>query len=659
MGLKTKIFLRAGGLLALVVVAICVCQSMLMLRYHREDDQRLFMSEAALLGARISEAVRWDDRAAAKAELAAMVAEHAEIEYAFIQRRGRPYVHTFPNGVPKALLGPIAVAPEGLVRAFENAQGEVSYDITAGIEGMQAQVHLGISQSQIDSQLSGLLATVAGMGVGAIILGAFLAGAIAAFTAREVNRKSADLLASETRFRGLAETLRGALDEVTGLVNRAKDSPPGQRVRFDRPTKVTCWELTNCSHRDCPCFGQRNLPCWQFAGTPCKGEAEGDCGPEIDACQKCEVFQAAAADPIYEIGEAFNGMMTILDERQAALLQSEKTSMLGRLAAGVAHDINTPTGAILNVTVDAYEHLRGMMAMVVGDDLPAQTRAWLGETLGQVIENRTVVSESAMRSQRREVEQRLREGGADDARRKAEIIVTCGISEQQEQAALTHLSQESVLLLLEHAVAFTTSVEISIDSAKKIARIVRALRYYSREGQDELLDLDVAESIENTLVILQNRIKHIARVEMSFAEDLPPVRSGPELSQIWTNILNNACDAIEESGHEGMGLIEITAGLVDNERVVVEISNEGPPIGEDVLQKVFDPFFTTKPMGKGTGLGLSICTGILGRWGGAIAVRNDPGRVTFIVSLPASPSEQEQQTRRGGDPVAEIAGLKG
>jgi signal transduction histidine kinase len=104
---------------------------------------------------------------------------------------------------------------------------------------------------------------------------------------------------------------------------------------------------------------------------------------------------------------------------------------------------------------------------------------------------------------------------------------------------------------------------------------------------------------------------------------------------VWTNILNNACDAVELSRGDELGTIEIVTSFTEG-RVVVTIANSGPRIPEDILGKIFDPFFTTKPIGKGTGLGLSICAGIVRRAGGTISARNEPDRVIFEVSLPAA-----------------------
>lgn len=329
-----------------------------------------------------------------------------------------------------------------------------------------------------------------------------------------------------------------------------------------------------------------------------------------------------------------------LRQAQMDLVQAEKMGMLGQIVAGVAHEINTPAGAILNVCADATDHLRQLVDLQPAvQQLPQDTREWLEGVLDRVLGDHTIRSEAGMRAQRREIESQLLAADVPESRRVAEIMVACGLANQAvDQDTLRHLSTETARSLLERTLALKIFAEISASSARKIARIVRALKSYSRADHGELAEIDVNDTIENTLVILENRIKHVARVNLHLDHNLPPVRSGPELCQVWTNVINNACDSIEESGGEE-GAIDISTQLKNN-TVVVEISNNGPPIPENIIEKIYEPFFTTKAVGKGTGLGLSMCTGILRRCGATISTRNELGRVVFEIALPAATDGQ-------------------
>jgi PAS domain S-box-containing protein len=330
-------------------------------------------------------------------------------------------------------------------------------------------------------------------------------------------------------------------------------------------------------------------------------------------------------------------------QAQAELVQVEKMSLLGELVAGVAHEINTPTGAIMNVANDAALHLRELAVTASElDQLPDDLRRWLSEAVPGIITHEAALTKLTDRQTRRQIESDLQRQGVEDPKRAADILIDCGLKSSDEQAVRC-LSHPLGLRFLEHLAALKIGAGISLASVQKIAKIIRALRYYSRSGDGDLFDINVNESLDNTLVILQNRLKHIAKVESRYEESIPPVLCGPDLSQVWTNILSNACDAIESLGGQGEKLIRITTRSED-QHAVVEIFNVGPSIPQEILPKIFNPFFTTKPIGKGTGLGLSICTGILHKYHGTIAAHNEPNGVTFEVTLPLNQRKAVETT---------------
>jgi C4-dicarboxylate-specific signal transduction histidine kinase len=333
-------------------------------------------------------------------------------------------------------------------------------------------------------------------------------------------------------------------------------------------------------------------------------------------------------------------------QAQTDLVQAEKMSMLGQLVAGVAHEINTPTGAIMNIANDAGTHLQDLAAAAANlHQLPEDLRRWLADAVPRILSHTATFSETMDRQARQQLELNLQHQGVANPRRVAEVLIDCGLT-ASDADAVRCLSHEAGLRYLEHLIALGVGAEISLISVRKIAKIIQALRYYSRSGEGDLFDINVNESLDNTLVILQNRIKRLAKVERQYEENIPSVRCGPDISQIWTNVLSNSCDAIEGVG-QGEGQIRITTSTRD-QQAVVEIFNSGPPIPQEVISRIFDPFFTTKPIGKGTGLGLSICTGILRKYHGTITVRNDPGGVTFEVTLPCGKGTHVEHERSSG-----------
>jgi signal transduction histidine kinase len=166
----------------------------------------------------------------------------------------------------------------------------------------------------------------------------------------------------------------------------------------------------------------------------------------------------------------------------------------------------------------------------------------------------------------------------------------------------------------------------------RISAIVGAMRSYAYLDQAPVQNVDITEGLENTLVLLGSKLKGGVVVRRQYAEHLPRIQvHGRELNQVWTNIVENAIDAM--SGH---GTITLRTAARDD-YVLAEIEDDGPEMAPEVMARVFDPFFTTKPPGKGTGLGLNISHNIVVQeHKGRIEVDSQPGRTTFRVFLPTA-----------------------
>lgn len=324
-----------------------------------------------------------------------------------------------------------------------------------------------------------------------------------------------------------------------------------------------------------------------------------------------------------------------LRQNRLDLVKHEQLTTLGQLSAGVAHEINTPTGAILNVSADMKTHLLSLLeARRLGEHFTAQEQQALDAMVAQAISHDSHASEAASRSRRRDLERELRQAGLADSRRVATLLVNAGMDDKLDPQAYALLGKPGVLAMLESVQALAVAAKICTTSAHKVARIVKALKCYGRDSQDATSSVDVVESVDSALVILQNRIKHIATVDTDYRVAACSVQCSGDISQVWTNILNNACDAVEAAARPGE-LGRIAVGVrTEGRQAVISISNTGLPIPEHVLGQMFNPFYTTKPVGKGTGLGLSICQGIVEKSGGTISVRNQSAMVVLEVRLP-------------------------
>jgi signal transduction histidine kinase len=169
-----------------------------------------------------------------------------------------------------------------------------------------------------------------------------------------------------------------------------------------------------------------------------------------------------------------------------------------------------------------------------------------------------------------------------------------------------------------------------LQTTDRISQIVRAVKSYTYLDQAPLLEVDVHEGLENTLVIMQHKLKKGITLKREYASDLPRIEAyASELNQVWTNIIDNAIDAMN-----GKGEIKIkTYG--DDHHVIIEIADNGPGIPKEIQSRIFEPFFTTKAPGQGTGLGLHISHDIIAnRHHGQLLVESKPGETRFRVILP-------------------------
>jgi signal transduction histidine kinase len=169
-----------------------------------------------------------------------------------------------------------------------------------------------------------------------------------------------------------------------------------------------------------------------------------------------------------------------------------------------------------------------------------------------------------------------------------------------------------------------------LQTTERISQIVHAVKSYTYLDQAPLLEVDIHEGLESTLVIMQHKLKKGVTVKRDYATDLPRIQAyASELNQVWTNIIDNAIDAMN-----GKGEIHIRTYEKD-QCVLVEITDTGPGIPEDIQSRIFDPFFTTKAPGQGTGLGLHISHDIIAnRHQGQLQVESRPGETTFRAIVP-------------------------
>ena len=175
-----------------------------------------------------------------------------------------------------------------------------------------------------------------------------------------------------------------------------------------------------------------------------------------------------------------------------------------------------------------------------------------------------------------------------------------------------------------------------LDGAERISTLVQSMKSYSHMDQAAQQKIDIHDGIEDTLRLFAFKLKQGVTVERKYNKALPELTVfGSELNQVWTNLIDNAIDAIEEGTPDGSSGKIVIRTCQKNESLLVEIEDNGPGIPAAVRNRILDPFFTTKPMGKGSGLGLDVVRRVVqNRHGGSLLVESVPGRTVFSVRLP-------------------------
>ncbi|MEJ2640989.1 MAG: response regulator [Desulfosarcinaceae bacterium] len=279
-----------------------------------------------------------------------------------------------------------------------------------------------------------------------------------------------------------------------------------------------------------------------------------------------------------------------LERTQAQMLQSEKMASIGQLAAGVAHEINNPTGFVSSNLKTLGDYLEDIMRLYA--DYQEMKDAFKELPEGQLPEKQAALIEK--------------------------------VTATEEDIDIDFIREDSEGLIDECR-----------EGTERIKKIVEDLKHFAHPGEEKMKATDINAGLESTLNVVNNELKYKATIVKEFG-DLPLVHAYPQqLNQVFMNILVNGAQAIEKSGE-----IKIVTA-VEADKVVIRISDTGCGIAEENLTKIFDPFFTTKDVGKGTGLGMNIAYNIINKHHGRIRAESKVGEgTTFIIELPCKDQQE-------------------
>jgi signal transduction histidine kinase len=425
-----------------------------------------------------------------------------------------------------------------------------------------------------------------------------------------------------------------------GIIAEQGEEPPGLQLLLEGRAQA----LILAQGRSEP-VGHHTAQTWMGAIAVLTGgtlgvrmQAETDCRMATVAPEDFKRLAFAQPEIHQRVMRQVAPVMSRVTEREQ---NSERLTSLGTMAAGLAHELNNPAAAARRAAAqmtEALEAIDSALASFVEAGVEREDAALLVTLQQQAIAQ--AASASALDAldaadAEDELLEQMQAMGVAEPWRLAEPLASAGADRQWlEQVA--RLSGPATDAALRWVAASLTAGRLSAElceSTERMSSLVGAVKSYAYMDRGALVEIDLHEGLETTLTVLSYKLKHttIALVR-DYDRALPKLTvRGSELNQVWTNLLDNAIDALGEQG-----TITIST-RADGECAVVEIADDGPGIPEELAGRIFDPFFTTKDVGQGTGLGLATARRIVvERHDGSLTLDSRPGRTVFRVRLPFS-----------------------
>ncbi|MEP7291060.1 MAG: ATP-binding protein [Chloroflexota bacterium] len=354
---------------------------------------------------------------------------------------------------------------------------------------------------------------------------------------------------------------------------------------------------------------------------------------------EAEMFRDIQESPVAQL--MLVTMVTRLRDTESQVQQHQKLSALGKMAAGLAHELNNPAAANLSAATHLPVALATMQAQTLklyAANLTKDQLAFLTDLQARLIERAATstvdLDPLAMCDLEEGLMNWLDNAEVDESWRIAPVLAAAGVTNGE----LIHIRQQIGAELLSDTLSWLESI-LTIgglartlkQSAGRIFDLIEAVKAYTYMDQATEQEIDIHDALEATLSVLHHKLNGIEIVRV-YGSDLPRIPAyGSELNQVWTILLDNAAYALAEGGSISLRTSQ------ESEYVLVEITDNGPGIPAELQTRLFEPFFTTKPVGQGTGLGLSIARRIIvERHRGMINAESRPGATRFQVFLPTN-----------------------
>jgi PAS domain S-box-containing protein len=648
LGFRSKIYLGSLSLLLLLGMVIFLLVSRTMEEALLEESRNRGISVTSNLAARVTEPILVMDFLRLKNLVDETVELSDDIYYTFILgAEGETLVHTFKGGFPVELKAANTVLDSqkynrNLLDTGDHLVHDFAVPVFAGKDRL-GTVRVGLLQTRVQQAINRLLWTTFLSTAFVIAIAGFVGTALA----RTVTRRIRILHQSSEK------AMRGDLEVQTAPL-----------------LKRNCWDIMNCSKKQCPAYGELSLRCWYLAGTLCPHCVEGEYAKKIASCRQCPVYKECSGDEIQSLAESFDSMARTLKNQLSELSATqvnltEQRQLLKTVLDATPDFVTLQDGdSIYRAVNKAFcELVRKPEEEIIGKtdfDLFSRQQAEMNrqEDLAIFQSGEALVKEYKIRTGSDKRWLHVMKLPVRDGNGKIVGLLCSGrdITEfKQVQERLTQAQKMEGLgqltagiaheintplgiilgyaqLLLEDAEA-ESQLEEDLKMVEKHAHICRKivsdLLRFSRHTESSMASLNVNDMIEEVLSVVEHTfsLERIVLVRR-FDPNLPTIVGDKEkLNQAIMNLVNNGFDAI---GTDGVVAIATSFGPKDNE-VVISVADTGCGIPPENTDRIFDPFFTTKGVGKGTGLGLSVTFGIIKDHGGRIEVRSPAPAGTFAI----------------------------
>ncbi len=664
LGFKSQIYLVMFSLLIFLGLVTFFIVSSIMQDTMVEENKNRAVSIGVNLSARLIEPILALDYFSMKKLVDETVLLSDDIFYTFVlDQDDYPVIHTFKDGFPAQL-----IHVNKVVEA--NAFSQQRLD-TGKYQVYDYALPIFVEKNRIGTLRLGLLATRVEKITRRIMLTALF------------STISSILIAALTGF----FLFRPMTQNIKKLHEASEQAMRGNLDVQSAPLLTkNCWDIMNCSQKECPAFHNTGQRCWYTAGTLCQTCVAGDYAKKISSCQQCRVYRACSGNEIQSLSESFDYMILSLKNHLAELNLakedvSKQKSLLQTILDGLPDFVSLQNQSAEYISVNhafctmvgkTQDEILGKTAMDLfqfphagtylkedlkvletGKSLVMETtgmdtsgKKWLHVVKSPILKENGIVSglvasgrdisdnkiihEQLCQAQKMESVGELAAGVAHEINTPLGIIL--GYAQiLQEDAKPGSQTRQDLQLIEKHS--------------KICSRIVGDLLRFSRRIQSTITQFDIHHAINDVLNMVEHTftLDHVT-IEKNYGTDLPFVKGDEEkIKQVFINLLNNALDAIGQNGRVSIK----TSFEPDNHSLVITIADTGTGILIKHLNKLFDPFFTTKGVGKGTGLGLSVTFGIIKEHGGTIRVESrqaaknnlwvwDKYNTVFIITLPIS-----------------------